>query len=71
MTLITVIALSLLRGSAFAQNAGPAPQTGMEKSGMTSGAQENGSMDTTGMSASNGNIKSDKDDAPAPTDEEK
>ena len=29
--LITVTALTLLCGSAFAQNTGPAPQTGMEK----------------------------------------
>lgn len=47
---------SLVCGSALAQNAGPAPQTGMEKPGMTSGARENGSMDTTGMSSTKGNI---------------
>src|SRR5437879_5633596 len=48
--LIAVAAFSLMCGSAFAQNNGPAPQTGMEKPGMTNGAKEDGSMDTTGMS---------------------
>ena len=65
-TLITVGALALLCGSAFAQKTGPAPQTGMEKPGMTNGAKENGAMDTTGMSSTKGNIKRDKDGAPAP-----
>ena len=59
------------RGSAFAQNIGPAPQTGMEKPGVTNGAKPDGSMDTTGMSASNGNIKREKDGAPAPKPEKK
>ena len=48
-----------------AQNTGPAPQTGMEKPGMTNGAKEDGSMDTTGMRATKGNIKRDKDGPPA------
>ena len=69
--LMTVITLSLLCGPAFAQNTGPAPQTGMEKPGMTNGAKENGAMDTTGMSTAKGNIKRDKDGAPAPKDEKK
>ena len=69
--LVTVAALTLLCGSACAQNAGPAPQTGMEKPGTTSGAKPDGSMDTTGMSATKGNIKRDKDGAPAPKDEKK
>ena len=64
-TLIVVTALSLVSGSAFAQNTGPAPQTGMEKPGMTDGAKQNGSMNTTGMSAAKGNIKRDKDGAPS------
>ena len=68
---ITVTALTLLCGSAFAQNTGPAPQTGMEKPGTTNGAKPNGSMDTTGMSTAKGNIKRDKDGAPAPKDEKK
>ena len=67
----TVTALTLLCGSAFAQNTGPAPQTGMEKPGMTNGAKENGAMDTTGMSTTKGNIKRDKDGAPAPKGEKK
>jgi hypothetical protein len=69
--LITVTALALLCGPAFAQNTGPAPQTGMEKPGTTNGAKPDGSMDTTGMSATKGNIKRDKDGAPAPKDEKK
>lgn len=67
----TVFALSLLCGSAFAQNTGPAPQTGMEKPGMINGAKENGAMDTTGMGTAKGNIKRDKDGAPAPKDQKK
>lgn len=63
--LIAVAALTLIWGSAFAQNTGPAPQTGMEKPGMTNGARENGSMDTTGMGTTKGNVKREKDGAPA------
>jgi hypothetical protein len=68
--LIIVTALTLLCGPAFAQNTGPAPQTGMEKPGMTKGAKENGAMDTTGMSPTKGNIKG-KDGAPAKKDDKK
>ena len=68
---ITVTLLTLSCGSAFAQNAGPAPQTGMEKPGMTNGAKENGAMDTTGTSTTKGNMKRDKDGAPAPRDEKR
>jgi hypothetical protein len=68
---VTAAALTLLCSSALAQNTGPAPQTGMEKPGTTNGAKENGAMDTTGMSATKGNIKRDKDGAPAPKDEKK
>jgi len=71
MKSIIVTALILLCGSAFAQNTGPAPQTGMEKPGMTNGARPNGSMDTTGMNTTKGNIKRDKDGAPAKKDERK
>jgi hypothetical protein len=53
-TFVTAAAIALLCGSAFAQNTGPAPQTGMEKPGTTSGAKADGSMDTTGMSATKG-----------------
>lgn len=63
-TLIAVIALTVMCGSAFAQNTGPAPQTGMEKPGMTNGAKENGKMDTTGMSNTKGNMKREKDGSP-------
>jgi hypothetical protein len=64
--LIVATALTFFCGSALAQNTGPAPQTGMEKPGMTNGAKENGAMDTTGMSTTKGKIKRDKDGAPAP-----
>jgi hypothetical protein len=63
--LVTVAALTLLCGSAFAQNTGPAPQTGMEKPGMTNGAKQDGAMDTSGMSSAKGNVKRDQDGAPA------
>jgi hypothetical protein len=64
-TFVAVAAFTPICGSAVAQNAGPAPQTGMEKPGMTNGAEQNGSMDTTGMSTTKGNIKREKDGAPA------
>jgi hypothetical protein len=38
----------------------------MEKPGTTNGAKPDGSMDTTGMSSTKGNIKREKDGAPAP-----
>ena len=63
--LIVVVAFSLMCGSAFAQETGPAPQSGMEKPGMTNGAKENGAMDTTGMSTTKGNLKRERDGAPA------
>jgi len=63
--LIAVAAFTLMFGSAFAQNTGPAPQSGMEKPGMIDGARENGSMDTTGMSSTKGNVKRERDEAPA------
>jgi hypothetical protein len=63
--LIAVTALSLMCGATFAQNTGPAPQTGMEKPGMTNGAKPNGAMDTTGMSPTKGNMKREKDGAPS------
>jgi len=65
-TLIAVTALALMCGAASAQNTGPAPQTGMEKPGTTNGAKPDGSMDTSGTSSTKGNIKRDKDGAPAP-----
>ncbi len=64
-TLFVVGAFSLICSLAFAQNSGPAPQSGMEKPGMINGARKDGSMDTSGMSAAKGNIKRDKDGAPA------
>ena len=63
---VTITALTLLCSSALAQNTGPAPQTGMEKPGTTNGAKPDGSMDTTGMSSTKGNIKREKDGAPGP-----
>ena len=38
----------------------------MEKPGTTNGAKPDGSMDTTGMGSTKGNIKREKDGAPAP-----
>ena len=63
--LVAIAAFALTCGLAFAQNTGPAPQSGMEKPGMTRGARESGSMDTTGMSTTKGNIKREKDGSPA------
>ena len=68
--LIAVMAFALISGAASAQNTGPAPQTGMEKPGTMNGAKPDGSMDTTGMSSTKGNIKRDKDGAPAPVKQE-
>jgi hypothetical protein len=63
--LIATAVFFTMCGSAFAQDAGPAPQTGMEKPGMTNGARQNGAMDTTGMSSTKGNMKREKDGSPA------
>ena len=64
--IVAAVALVLMCGSASAQNAGPAPQSGMEKPGMTDGAKQNGAMDTTGMNTTKGNVKRENDSAPAP-----
>jgi hypothetical protein len=64
--IVAAVALALMCGSASAQDAGPAPQSGLEKPGMTDGAKRNGAMDTTGMNTSKGNVKRDKDGSPAP-----
>jgi hypothetical protein len=63
--LIAVTAFTLMCGAALAQDKGPAPQSGMDKPGMTDGAKQNGSMETTGMSTTKGNMKREKDGAPA------
>jgi hypothetical protein len=63
---VAALAVVFMCGSASAQDAGPAPQSGMEKPGMTDGAKRNGAMDTTGMNTTKGNVKRDKDGAPAP-----
>jgi hypothetical protein len=68
--LAAVIVLALAWGSASAQNGGPAPQSGMEKPGMTNGAKQNGAMDTTGMNTTKGNVKRETDGAPAPAKKE-
>ncbi|QQO21521.1 hypothetical protein JJB98_17045 [Bradyrhizobium diazoefficiens] len=49
--LIATIAFAAMSGSVIAQNAGPAPQSGMERPENTNGATERGAMDTTGMNA--------------------
>ncbi len=51
--LIAAAALTLVFGSAVAQDKGPAPQTGMEQPGKTKGAKENGAMDTKGTTGMN------------------
>jgi hypothetical protein len=64
--LIAVTAYTLMCGSALAQDKGPAPQSGMEKPGMTDGAKQNGAMDTTGMNTTKGNRKRESDGSSAP-----
>jgi hypothetical protein len=58
--LIVATAIAFLSSAALAQNTGPAPQTGMDKPGMTNGAKESGAMDTKGMSPTKGNIPVDR-----------
>lgn len=69
--ILLAAALTIFCGSAFAQNTGPLPQTGMEKPGTTNGAKPDGSMDTSGTGASKGNIKRKTDGAPAPKNKKK
>ncbi|MGF6311761.1 hypothetical protein ABIB82_003075 [Bradyrhizobium sp. i1.8.4] len=52
---IVVAILALICGAAFAQNTGPAPQSGMERPENTNGATPKGSMDTTGMDVKRAN----------------
>ncbi|WGD48683.1 hypothetical protein QA641_23840 [Bradyrhizobium sp. CB1650] len=52
---IAVAALTFICDPAFAQNTGPAPQTGMERPENTNGATEKGTMDTTGMNVNRAN----------------
>ncbi|NUR11470.1 MAG: hypothetical protein HOQ20_06430 [Bradyrhizobium sp.] len=49
--LIATIVFAAMSGPVIAQDAGPAPQTGMERPENTNGATERGAMDTTGMNA--------------------
>jgi len=72
--LIVATALTLMCGSAFAQNTGPQPQTDtMQRPGTTNpnmdkGSMNNGSMgNTTGMNSDKGNPKKEmsKDGSPA------
>lgn len=49
--LIATIVFAAMSGPVIAQNAGPAPQSGMERPENTNGATERGAMDTTGMNA--------------------
>jgi hypothetical protein len=69
--LVVVAAVVVISGAAFAQNTGPAPQTGMEQPGMINGAKPNGAMDTSGMSPTKGNMKREKDGAPGKKDDKK
>jgi len=45
--LLAVTAVVLIGSSAFAQDRGPAPQTGKEHPEVLKGAKESGAMDTT------------------------
>lgn len=69
--LVAAVALLLVIAPAAAQNSGPLPQTGMEKPGTTNGARPDGSMDTSGMSGTKGNVKRENDGAPAPRKSDK
>ncbi|VIO73929.1 hypothetical protein CI1B_59020 [Bradyrhizobium ivorense] len=59
--LVVVAALALMCGPAFAQDTGPAPQTGMERPENINGATPKGSMDTTGMNVNRANKPDAKD----------
>jgi hypothetical protein len=61
----SIIFAVVLSGTAFAQDTGPAPQAGMEKPGVTNGAKESGKMNTQGMGTAKGNVKRERDGAPA------
>ncbi|WFU29504.1 hypothetical protein QA635_23115 [Bradyrhizobium brasilense] len=53
--LIAVTVFTLICGTAFAQDIGPAPQSGMERPENTNGATQSGAMDTTGMDVKRAN----------------
>ena len=61
--LIAVTVLALICSPAFAQDRGPAPQSGMERPENTNGATPSGAMDTTGMDAKRANKSGMKDTA--------
>lgn len=61
--LIVVTVLTLIAGAAFAQDTGPAPQSGMERPENTNGATQSGAMDTTGMDVKRANKSGMKDTA--------
>ena len=48
-TLVAIVALTLMCGSALAGDTGPLPQAGKDHPEVTKGAKESGAMDTTGM----------------------
>ncbi|MHC2334823.1 hypothetical protein [Bradyrhizobium sp. USDA 4454] len=68
---IVVTLLSLICSAAFAQNTGPAPQSGMERPENTNGATPRGSMDTTGMDTKRANESETKDTAGGATEASK
>ncbi|MDE5444974.1 hypothetical protein GWG65_26720 [Bradyrhizobium sp. CSA207] len=59
--IIALAAFAVMCSSAFAQNTGPAPQTGMERPENTNGATPKGAMDTTGMNVDRANQSETKD----------
>ncbi|WP_194454513.1 hypothetical protein [Bradyrhizobium sp. CCBAU 53421] len=68
---IVVIIFTLICGTAFAQDIGPAPQSGMERPENTNGATPNGSMDTTGMDTKRANEAETRGTARGTTDASK
>lgn len=64
-TLVAAAALAFIGSAALAQDRGPAPQSGMEKPGMTDGAKQSGAMDTTGAATAKGGAKQSNSPAPA------
>ncbi|MGY3445760.1 MULTISPECIES: hypothetical protein [unclassified Bradyrhizobium] len=65
---IIIMLLTLICSPAFAQNTGPAPQSGMERPENTNGATPRGSMDTTGMDTKRANESETKGTAGGATD---
>ena len=71
-TFVTAVALALVCGSAFcAETPALRRKPAWRSPERQARAKPDGSIDTTGMSATKGNIKRERDGAPAPKDEKK